>query len=354
MAEVVRGIKLYARNEKRPWSEFRLNIFLFLVGFHVLAIAAIVWHAVGGFWPSSTVIWTGVTLYVLTIGGVALGYHRLFTHNGYECGPVLKGVLLLCGGLAAQGDTDTWVRTHWYHHSHSDKPGDPHSPFQYSGSFWRRTKGVLWAHMGWLFYHYHVPKPKGTDRLSKDRLIQFQSRHYAYLVVATFVLPALICGTVGLVDGGWTEMWVQALDGFLIAGALRVVVSLHITWFTNSVCHLVGKRFAISVTSRTATGEIDSKVHYPSDGSRNAYGLKLLSFGEANHAFHHLFQKVAYHGWFWWSIDPSKWILIVLERLGLVWGVEKPPEFEVVPLEVRAPEDSFLNEDKSAGELVTV
>ncbi|HKX23902.1 MAG TPA: hypothetical protein VJM46_01570, partial [Candidatus Saccharimonadales bacterium] len=103
---------------------------------------------------------------------------------------------------------------------------------------------------------------------------------------------------------------------------------------------LWGQRMTINVIR--ANGE---RVHYPSDGSRNAFGTKLLSFGEANHAMHHMFQKVAFHGWRWWSVDPAKWVLIVLEKLRLVRKIERPPTFEVVrPTEVRLAETSLIRE----------
>lgn len=333
------GITEYKFNEKRPWSDFRPAIFTFLLVLHAAAVVAI-WRLVTGHMPSATVLWTGGLLYAFTGFGIALGYHRLFTHQGYECGPVVRGILLLAGGLSLEGDIDGWVRTHRFHHKYSDKPGDPHTPYQYGGSFWRNLKGIGWSHMGWLFYKYETPEPRGNDRLATDKLIQFQGRHYAWLVVGTFALPALICGTVGLATGGWQAMLTQGLDGLLVAGVLRVLLLLHVTWSINSVCHLWGKRMTVNVIR--ANGE---RIHYPSDGSRNAYGTKLLSFGEANHAMHHLFQKVAFHGWGRWSVDPAKWVLILLEKCHLVWQIERPPMHEVVrPTEVRLAETSLIRE----------
>ncbi|HKX23803.1 MAG TPA: hypothetical protein VJM46_01065, partial [Candidatus Saccharimonadales bacterium] len=233
------GIVEYEFNEKRPWSDFRPAIFAFLLVLHAAAVVAI-WRLAAGHMPSATVLWTGGVLYAFTGFGIALGYHRLFTHQGYECGPVVRGVLLLAGGLSLEGDIDGWVRTHRFHHKYSDKPGDPHTPYQYGGSFWRNLKGIGWSHMGWLFYKYDTPTPRGDDRLATDKLIQFQSRHYRWLLIGTFALPVLICGAVGLATGGWHTMLVEALDGLLVAGVLRVLLLLHVTWSINSVCHLWG------------------------------------------------------------------------------------------------------------------
>jgi stearoyl-CoA desaturase (delta-9 desaturase) len=344
------GITQYAFNEPRPRSDFRPVLFSFVLTVHLLAVGAVLWHLVAGFWPSPVVLWTAGVLYAFTGFGIALGYHRLFTHDGYECGPVVKAILLIAGGLSLEGAVDNWVRTHKYHHAYSDKPGDPHTPFQYGGSFWLALKGVAWSHMGWLFYQYRLPARKNPDRMDKDRMVQFQSRHYLWIVIGTFALPTLICAASGLITDGWRGMLLQGLDGALIAGVLRVLLLLHVTWSINSVCHLWGQRMTVNVIK--PSGE---KIHYPSDGSRNAYGLKLLSFGEANHAMHHLFQKVAFHGWRWWSIDPAKWVLIGMEKLRLARNVERPPKFEVVrPTEVRLPEDSLIREREPQPELTSV
>ncbi len=293
-------------------------------------------------------LWVGGGFYAFTVLSVALGYHRLFTHMGYECGPVVRAVLLIGGGLSLEGDVDGWVRTHRLHHKFADRPGDPHSPFQYNGSFWRNLKGIGWSHVGWLFYKCETPEPQGSDRLLSDPLIQLQKRNYHWLIVATFALPTLICAASGLATGGWKGMLVQGLDGALVAGVLRVVLLQHVTWCINSLSHLRGQR--LSIVEIKANGK---RVHHPSDGSRNVYGLKLLSGGEANHAMHHLFQRVAFHGWFPWSVDPAKWMLILLEKLRLVRDIVRPPKFEVVSLEVQLPEESFIRQAEQAKVLTT-
>jgi stearoyl-CoA desaturase (delta-9 desaturase) len=336
------AITKYELNQKRPWSEFRPVLFPFVVFLHLVAVGAILWHAVGGFWPSATTIVTGAVLYIITGFGIALGYHRLFTHQGYKCGPVLKGFLLLAGGLSLEGPIDVWVRTHKLHHANSDLPGDAHSPYQYGGTKWLTLKGILWAHIGWLFYRYELPARERSDSIDRDKMMQFQSRHYLWIVIGTFALPALIGAASGLISDGWQGMLVQGFDGALVAGVLRVLLLLHVTWSVNSVCHLRGERLTIMVTERKA-GQPKIDTYYPSDGSRNAFWLlKALGFGEPNHALHHLFQQVAYHGWRKWDIDPSKWVLMGLEKIGVVWDVKTPPEFEVLPLEVKLPEESLV------------
>ncbi len=236
MAMIIRGVKCYERNEKRLWSEFQPSMAVTLLALHALASGAIVWHIWGGFLPSLTVGVTAVVMYAITMLGVTLGYHRLFTHDGYKCKRWLKVVLLIAGGMALQKDAADWVRTHWFHHSHSDKPGDPHSPYQYQGGFWLNLKGIMWAHMGWLLYRYDLPVKEKTDWMDRDRAFQLQERHYTKLVIISLALPALVGGIAGLVAGGWHGALMQGIDGFLVAGILRAVLMLHVTWSINSVC----------------------------------------------------------------------------------------------------------------------
>src|SRR5258706_14370652 len=44
-----------------------------------------------------------VGLYSLTILGITVGFHRMFTHRAYESGPVLRGILAIFGSMAGQG-----------------------------------------------------------------------------------------------------------------------------------------------------------------------------------------------------------------------------------------------------------
>lgn len=313
----------YERGQRRPWSEFRPFMFLTIVALHVGAAAPVVWYVAHGTWPSTRAWVSALILYLISGFGIALGNHRLFTHQGYECGPVMRAILLIACGLTLQGDTEWWVRNHHRHHAFADCPGDPHSPFQYKG-----IKGILWSHIGWLFYKYEIPKPTRPDYLTEDRLIQLQRRWYPLLAVASFGIPFLVAG------------W----EGLFVAGFLRIVFFLHITWSINSIAHLVGERVTLNLIIRDKFGVITRKERIPSDNSRNVWGLKLLTFGEANHALHHLFQQVAFHGW-GRAVDPSKWALLLFERLGWVWDIVRPPEYEKIKTtKLKLPRDSFLRD----------
>ena len=107
---------------------------------------------------------------------------------------------------------------------------------------------------------------------------------------------------------GWliTGRLAGALTALLWGGLVRIFLLHHVTWSINSICHFFGRR----------RFEVE-------DRSTNVWWLALPSFGEAWHHNHHTFPRSARHGLskLETSLDPSAWLIAVMERLGLVWDV---------------------------------
>jgi stearoyl-CoA desaturase (delta-9 desaturase) len=102
-----------------------------------------------------------------------------------------------------------------------------------------------------------------------------------------------------------TSGWQMFVWGFLIS-----TISLyHVTYAINSLAHTFGSR-------RYAT----------KDQSRNNFVLALLTFGEGWHNNHHRYPASARQGFYWWEIDVSYYVLLLMSRLGLVWGLRSVPE----------------------------
>src|SRR5919204_1177561 len=96
-------------------------------------------------------------MYIVTGLGVTVGFHRLFTHRAFKTTRTLRAVFAVLGSAAIEGPVISWVADHRKHHAFSDRPGDPHSPHVDHGVGWRgAAKGLLHAHIGWLFRH-HLP-----------------------------------------------------------------------------------------------------------------------------------------------------------------------------------------------------
>ena len=116
----------------------------------LIAAVTLLWNEAVG--------WTDLALffglYLICGFGITIGYHRMLTHRAFEAVAPLKAALLVAGSFALQGSALDWAIDHRTHHAHSDKEGDPHSPHHGFGRGpWGAFKGLVHAHMGWLFGH---------------------------------------------------------------------------------------------------------------------------------------------------------------------------------------------------------
>jgi stearoyl-CoA desaturase (Delta-9 desaturase) len=238
-------------------------------------------------------------LYLVTGLGVTVGFHRLFTHRSFATKPWMRGIFAAMGSMAIEGPVISWVADHRKHHAFADQPGDPHSPHVDHGVGWRGAlRGLLHAHMGWLFIHtQRGARKRYAPDLVADPVVSWVDRSFVFWALgglgAAFGLGWLIGGTL-----------TAALTGLLWGGAVRILVLHHVTYSINSLCHFFGRR-------RFDTG----------DESRNLAWLSFLSLGEAWHNNHHAFPTSAAHGLRWWELDLSSLVIRGLERVGLAWDV---------------------------------
>jgi stearoyl-CoA desaturase (Delta-9 desaturase) len=243
-------------------------------------------------------------MYVITITGVTLGFHRLLTHRSFQTFKPVEYTLAILGSLAVQGPVISWVADHRKHHAHTDQEGDPHSPHGHGGGLRGAIAGLWYAHMGWLFHVSGTSDhAKYARDLHEDRGMRFIHGTFGLWVTVGLVLPA---GLGYLLD----PTWQGALTAALWGGPVRIFALHHVTWSINSVCHFFGtRRFAVE------------------DHSTNVFWLSLLSFGESWHHNHHTFPRSARHGLRWWEIDPTAWLIRGMQRLRLAWNViEISPE----------------------------
>lgn len=264
----------------------------------VLSAAGILW----GVAFSSLDLILLVSFYVVCAFGTTIGFHRLFTHRGFETYAPVRAVFAVLGCMTMQGPLTQWVTDHRRHHAMSDQPGDPHSPHVGHGEGLLATvRGFVHAHVGWLFTQKGMERGRdyGKD-LYEDRLLVWIDRLYIVWVALTLGLPFLLGYWLG---GSW-ERGVQA---FVWAGLVRIFLYQHATFAVNSVCHMWGRR------------------HFRSrDEARNNWVVALLVFGEGWHNNHHAFPASARHGLRRFQLDPSWWVIRALERLGLAWDVKVP------------------------------
>ncbi|MGB7756381.1 MAG: acyl-CoA desaturase [Salinisphaera sp.] len=238
--------------------------------------------------------WTGFTwvsvslcvfLYVARVFGITAGYHRYFSHRGYKTSRVFQFILAFLGATAMQKGPLWWSAKHREHHRDTDEPDDAHSPRHY---------GFFDAHIGWVYREARSsPDMDLIKDFSKYPELRWIERHQ--------YMPGIITAVVCTLLGGWS--------GFLVGFLLSTILVYHATFTINSLDHMFGRQ-------RYLTG----------DDSRNNWLMALLSLGEGWHNNHHYYPATARNGFFWWEFDPTYYMLVGLEKVGLVWDLRQPPK----------------------------
>jgi stearoyl-CoA desaturase (delta-9 desaturase) len=277
-------------------QQLALGLFIAVPFLALIAAVPVAW---GGWLGWSDVI-IAVSMYYVALMGVTVGYHRHFTHRSFKARRPLKVALAVMGSLAIEGPVVRWVADHRKHHKFSDREGDPHSPWRYGNSMGGLIKGLLWAHMGWLFDEEQTPQRKYAPDLIKDRDIASISRLFWFWTLVSLLLPAALGALL-------TWSWQGALTGFFWGTLVRVALLHHTTWSINSICHAVGNRPFLS-----------------RDKSGNVWWLAILSGGESWHNLHHADPTSARHGVLKGQIDISARVIWILEKVRLAYDVRWP------------------------------
>ena len=267
-------------------------------------VAALAAWAAYGLAPRMQELILFVVCYLLNILGMELALHRYFAHRAFKASPAMKIVLAILGSLAYMGPLMWWVAIHRLHHANTDKPGDPHTP-QLGGPGWvGGMKGFLHGHVGWLFDPSSA-RPRNWSQFANDMyrdptLLRIHLAYDLWLLLG-LLLPAAIDGLLDL-------SYRSALLGLLWGATVRIFFATNAIWAVNSVCHSVGG-------GRPFRGR---------DESRNVFWLAILTLGAGWHNNHHAFPQFASTGFRRWQIDITGWIVVLLERLGLIWDVQHP------------------------------
>ena len=241
-------------------------------------------------------------MYLVTVFGVTIGFHRLFTHRAFQTNAVVRAALAIFGSMAVEGPLLKWVALHRRHHQHSDHHDDPHSPHLHGHGLKGVLQGLYHAHVGWIFKTDSPGLERYVKDLSRDRVLRAISALFPLWVTIGMLVPAAIAGLV-------TMTWSGALLGLLWGGFARVFLVHHVTWSINSVCHLWGRQ-----------------TYKTTDESRNNVIFGILAMGEGWHNNHHAFPTSARHGLAWWQFDASYWTIRLMELCGLAYNVKVPSD----------------------------
>lgn len=261
----------------RSWRDYEWPLMGPFLAVHALAILGLFSDARWQDWLCCAV------LYVIRAFGVSAGYHRYFSHRSFKTSRLMQFLLAFLAQTTVQRGALWWAAGHRNHHRYSDTERDVHSPLQW---------GLLYAHVAWIY--------DGTRKTDYDRIKDFA--RYPELVVLNklWYLPAILMATGVYLLLGWS--------GLLVGFMLSTVLVCHVTFAVNSLAHVWGSK-------RFETG----------DTSRNHWFLALLLLGEGWHNNHHHCQSSARVGFYWWELDVTYYVLVVLGWVGLVWDIRGVP-----------------------------
>jgi stearoyl-CoA desaturase (delta-9 desaturase) len=293
----------------KTWRQEQLIASIVHVTAH-LGLFAVILHATKEAPPAlSTVV--AVAMYVVTMLGITVGFHRHFTHQSFKAVSWLRAALAIAGSMALQGSILRWVSDHRRHHRYSDRAGDPHSPHvredgtlhqdHGDGSATAFMRGIWWAHIGWIYARTRTRVDKYAPDLLCDKLVLFYSRSYVVWFVMSILAPPLIVGVV-------EKSWSAGLYGFWMGTLLRLSATYHTVWAVNSLGHAIGKR-----------------PFSTSDQSTNISWLAPFTFGDSYHNNHHAFPTSAKHGLGNGELDLGWMFLRLMHRCGWVSDIIEIP-----------------------------
>lgn len=278
---------------KRTEALGRVEWLRVLPFFLLHATCLLVW-IVGWSWIA---VAAAVFVHFARVFGLTAFYHRYFSHRAFKTGRAVQFLGALLGSSAGQRGPIWWAAHHRHHHRASDKPTDIHSPSQ---------QGFLWSHMLWFMTRENYAT---DERVVKDWM---QFPELRFLDRFDFLAPALLAISMfafgSIVGSIWPETGTNGPQMLIWGFVISTITLYHVTFAINSLAHVYGSR------------------RFPTnDNSRNNLWLALLTFGEGWHNNHHHFPGSARQGFYWWEIDISYYLLVVMSWLGLVWDLKPVP-----------------------------
>jgi stearoyl-CoA desaturase (delta-9 desaturase) len=274
-------------HKKVDWLRIAPLIFL-----HAMCLG-VFW--VGWSWPAVCVAFL---LYVVRMFAITGFYHRYFSHKAFKTNRLWQFIFGALGNASVQRGPLWWAAHHRHHHRYTDQEQDVHSPSRHG--FW-------WSHIGWLTSRANFPTNyKYVAEWAKYPELRWLNRFDT-------VVPVLLA-LVLYVFGALLERYVPQLGtsgmqmviwGFFIS----TTVLLHATVTINSLDHMYGSR----------------RYDTP-DTSRNNVWLAVITLGEGWHNNHHHYAVSARQGFFWWEIDITYYILVLLARMGIITDLRPVPE----------------------------
>lgn len=268
-------------------------------------IGAFVWLYLYG---SSWIEWSAfLFFYVVNILGITIGYHRLFSHRSFRTSVAVEYLFGILAQMAAMGSVLKWAADHRRHHRYTDRPGDAHSPFFDSyGQPMSGWRAKYMSHFGWIVDDTFTVIESYGSGLTDSPAAQFAHRtRIFWYITSVIALPALWALAFG---GGWKLI----VGTILIGGMLRSLAVLHAILGLNSIGHTYGYQ----------------NFKGPQNAQNN-WVLAILTLGEGWHNNHHHHANAADLRFRWYEFDVTGSVILLMEKLGLVWDVQRAPKYRV-------------------------
>jgi stearoyl-CoA desaturase (delta-9 desaturase) len=289
-------IETKARRIKLNWPA------IFVILLYPAVIIALVGRYLSEYnfgWKEAAILALG---YYVTNISVGIGFHRLWSHNAYKTKPWVEFILMLLTAGTLQGPVLVWASDHRKHHAFTDTDQDPHTPSKYKNKW----LGFLWSHVGWMILseaRYDIDRVT-VAKLGRKKVLLWQLKHYWGLATFMNIIPPMILGY--LMIGG-----TQGLFAGFVFIALGRAIQQQMTFCVNSLCHIIGTR------------------KYTKGTARDIWWLFFLLLGENWHNFHHAFAQDYRNGIKWYHADVHKWIICLMEKMGLAWDLVRTSEERV-------------------------
>lgn len=212
-------------------------------------------------------------MWILVSGlGVAVGYHRIFSHRTHKLSTWKENIILFFAAFAAQGASVFWVALHrGYHHPYPESKIDIHSPVVY---------GWLESFVGWQYKVTEENQPVNikyaVDLLRKNNHLWFH-KHQLKVLWGVPIIVSLF-------------NWELALTAFCLVSFISALQDNLVNVF----------------------GHIKGKIGYrnfdTNDNSHNNFILGYLGWGQGWHNNHHAYPANYDFGTGtsgkWWEWDP--------------------------------------------------
>lgn len=260
--------------------------------FSTMALGALVGGTLTFSW-SAFVLFVVTTAFVLLCGH-SLGMHRKLIHESFQCPKWLEYFLVYCGVLVGLSGPLGLLRTHDLR-DYAQRQKACHDFFGH-----RRSPLVdAWWQLHCELRLRRPPEILVEARVEEDPVYRFLQK--------TWMLQQLPWALLFFAIGGW---------GWVFWGVCaRVTAGVFGHWLIGHFAHRHG-----------------DQAHIVEGASVQGYNVPfaaLLTMGECWHNNHHAFPGSAKLGLYEGEWDPGWWVLLVLQRMGLVWNLKTPADLPV-------------------------